>query len=633
MLETQTTTAGKVNEWLPETRAGCIQFNAIPKAGNLPPGGCGVNKLYFGDNLDVLRDHVSTESVDLIYLDPPFNSNANYNVLFRESSGDVAEAQAEAFRDTWVWSDAAANAYEDIIRLNGDVALIVSGLRKWLGENGMMAYLAMMTVRLIELRRTLKPSGSLYLHCDPAASHYLKIIMDAIFGHENFRNEIIWRRTSAHNKLTRQFGPIHDVILFYSRGKDMLFHPGRTPYLASYIENQFRSSDKRGRFRQNELTGSGTRTGESGKPWHKYDPTPRGRHWALPASLKEILPKRLQEAPMAEQFNYLAEKDLIVFSESGRPTYKQYPGEGVLYQDIWAYTPGTAGVLYNNENEIDRDVKWLDAEDERLGYPTQKPLGLLERIILSSSDKDQVVLDPFCGCGTTVEASQALNRNWIGIDVTHYAITLIERRLKAAYPSAQYTVGGRPTDLSGARDLARRDKHQFQWWAAWRLGSQSYREEKRGADRGIDGNIFFHNGPYGAGRIIVSVKGGENLGVQMVRDLRGVIEREDAEMGILVTLAEPTGPMRTEADAAGFVRKSAHGRLPHMQIVTIEEMLKGDMPKMPPLPQVARPSTAARRRKDGDQLELLLPFEGGTIKLPKGDFIDPRFDPRLIAAE
>jgi adenine specific DNA methylase Mod len=596
--------------------------------GSAPPAVASVNKLYFGDNLDVLREHVGTESVDLIYLDPPFNSNASYNVLFREPSGVAAQAQAEAFRDTWEWGDGAANAYEDVMRLNGDIALILSGLRKWLGENAMMAYLVMMAVRLIELQRVLKPSGSLYLHCDPVASHYLKIIMDAVFGHENFRNEVIWRRTSAHNKLSRQFGPIHDVLLFYSKTKDMFFQPGRTPYLRSYIDGQFRYDGKEGRYRLNELTGSGTRTGDSGKPWHGYDPTPRGRHWALPLSLKEMLPKRLQNAFMEEQFDYLAEEDLIVFSQSGRPTYKQYPGKGVLYQDIWAYQPGTAGVLYqDDENGIDQDVKWLDAEEERIGYPTQKPLGLLNRIIDSSSNEGQTVLDPFCGCGTTVEAAQTRGREWVGIDVTHYAITLIERRLTGS--GARYDVHGRPTDLAGARDLARRDKHQFQWWAAWRLGSQSYREEKRGPDRGIDGNMFFHNGPYGTGRIIVSVKGGEHIGVQMVRDLRGVIERENAEMGVLVTLAAPTGPMQTEANSAGFVRKSAHDRLPRLQIVTVEDMLANRMPRLPPLPQAPRAMPPARKRTEPDQLELLLPFEGGIIKLPKTDFIDPRFDARI----
>ena len=606
----------------------------MSKAGN--GASASSNKLYFGDNLDVLRNHVATETVDLIYLDPPFNSNASYNVLFKEPSGAAAAAQAEAFRDTWVWSDGAANAYEDVMRLNGDVALILSGFRKWLGENAMMAYLAMMTVRLIELHRTLKPSGSLYLHCDPVASHYLKIIMDGIFGHENFRNEIIWRRTNAHNKLSRQYGPIHDVLLFYSKSREMIFHPGRRPYTKHYVENSFPYSDKRGKYQSNVLTGSGKRTGESGDPWRKYNPTPKGRHWAISGKLSAELGEDAQGKSTQQLLELLDAKGVILHPANAGsiPRYKQYldTSEGILFQDMWAYQPGTAGILEGCEEGIDQDVKWLDAEAERLGYPTQKPVGLLARIINSSTNEDQVVLDPFCGCGTTVEASQILKRRWIGIDVTHYAITLIENRLRAHHPGIAYAVHGRPTDLAGARDLARRDKHQFQWWAAWRLGSQSYREEKRGADRGIDGNIFFQNGPYGTGRIIVSVKGGENVGVQMIRDLRGVIEREGAEMGILVSLAEPTGPMSAEADGSGFVKKSAHGRLPRIQIATIDEILRGDRPKLPPLPQPDRSAGAARKRTAPDQLELLLPFAGGSIKLPKGDFIDPRYDSRLAAA-
>jgi site-specific DNA-methyltransferase (adenine-specific) len=261
---------------------------------------------------------------------------------------------------------------------------------------------------------------------------------------------------------------------------------------------------------------------------------------------------------------------------------------------------------------------------ERLGYPTQKPLTLLERIIRQSSDEGMTVLDPFCGCGTTVEAASTLKRNWIGIDVTHYAVTLIERRLTSInVPRTSYEVSGRPTDIAGARDLARRDKHQFQWWASWRLGARWYREEKKGADRGIDGRMMFKNGPYGDGLIIISVKGGENIGVKDVRDLRGVIERENAEMGIVVTLEDPTGPMTTEAAAAGVVPKSAHGRLPRLQVVTIGDILDNRMPTLPPLPQPERAATRAPRMADRGQLELLLPFAGDKVAPAKGDFVDP----------
>jgi adenine specific DNA methylase Mod len=262
---------------------------------------------------------------------------------------------------------------------------------------------------------------------------------------------------------------------------------------------------------------------------------------------------------------------------------------------------------------------------ERLGYPTQKPLALLDRIIQASTKPGDVILDPFCGCGTSLDSAQKNGRNWIGIDIAHYAMTLIEGRLKARYRTVDYSVYGRPTDLAGARELARRDKYQFQWWAAWKLGSQTYREDKKGADRGIDGNIYFHNGPYGAGRIIASVKGGENVGVQMVRDLRGVIEREDAEMGVMVTLANPTGPMVSEAASAGFVRKSAHGRLPRLQIVSVADILAGHMPKLPPLPQPERKQSTARKRLHGDQIEMMLPFAGDILKPAEGVHVDPRF--------
>ena len=243
-----------------------------------------MNKLFFGDNLDVLRQHVKDETVDLVYLDPPFNSKANYNVLFKERGDRPSEAQAEAFRDTWAWGPSAAMAYDDLVRGGGSLAGLIVSLRDWLGDTGMMAYLVMMGVRLVELHRTLKDTGSIYLHCDPTASHYIKILMDAIFGQQNFHSEIIWRRSASHNKITKQYGPIHDVILFYSKSGKFIFHPGRTPYTRSYIQKMFRFEDEKGRYRQNELTGAGQRSGDSGKAWRNYNPTARNRHWAIPAA-------------------------------------------------------------------------------------------------------------------------------------------------------------------------------------------------------------------------------------------------------------------------------------------------------------------------------------------------------------
>jgi site-specific DNA-methyltransferase (adenine-specific) len=548
-----------------------------------------LNQLFFGDNLTVLRDHVKDGSVDLIYLDPPFNSQANYNVLFEERSGEAAEAQVEAFRDTWKWGPSAAEAYDDVMKAAGDLAIILKGLRSWLGQNAMMAYLAMMAVRLLELRRVLKPTGSLYLHCDPKASHYLKIILDAVFGHGSFRNEVIWKRTSGHSD-ARRYGSVHDTILFYVGGDLGTWNELYQPYDEEYVKQYYRYADPDGRkFMSGDLGAAGLQGGGYDYLWKGVR-----RVWRVPE----------------ETMQRLDREGRIFYTRNGIPRIKRYLDEakGLPCQDVW--------------DDIEALRSW---HQERLGYPTQKPVALLERIMAASTKEGDVVLDPFCGCGTTVEAAERMKRQWLGIDVTHYAVTLIEARLNAKYANAKYKVHGRPVDLAGARDLARRDKYQFQWWAAWRLGAQTYREEKRGADRGIDGNIFFKNGPYGDGRIIISVKGGENVGVQMVRDLRGVIEREEAEMGILVCLAEPTKPMLDEASNAGFVRKSAHGRLPRLQVVTISDVLEGRMPKLPPLPLPEKHPVRAPRRKDRDQMELLLPFPGEKIEAKKGAIVDPRF--------
>jgi adenine specific DNA methylase Mod len=552
-----------------------------------------MNKLYFGDNLTVLREHIAPESIDLIYLDPPFNSQATYNVLFGSGSGQKSEAQAEAFRDTWEWGDSAAQAYEDIRAHGGDVSIILSGLRRWLGENAMMAYLAMMSARLLEMRATLKPTGSLYLHCDSTASHYLKLILDSIFGHRQYLNEIIWQRTGAHND-ARRFGRVTDSILFYSKTGKYNFTPQYTAYADEYIAERYRYIDETSgrRFWSNTATSPSPRPNMMYE-WKGQPSPPNG--WRF-------------ERPTMER---LERENRLYYSKTGMVYVKNYLDEqkGRPAQNLWT------------------DVVMSKSGAERLGYPTQKPTSLLNRIISASSNPGDIILDPFCGCGTSIDAAEGLGRRWIGIDVTHYAVTLIERRLKAYHPTAKYSVHGRPTDLAGAVDLARRDKHQFQWWAAWLLGAQRYREEKKGSDRGVDGRALFKNGPYGDGLIVISVKGGENLGVQMVRDLRGVIERDEAEMGVLVTLAEPTRPMISEAAAAGFVRRSAHGRLPRLQVVTVGDLLDGRLPVLPPLPKdtesAPRPTQRKADRRDHRQTELLFTFPGG--KDDGAEFTDPRF--------
>ena len=569
-----------------------------------------MNTLFFGDNLSVLRERVRDESVDLVYLDPPFNSDATYNLLFDENSSPGTGAQIEAFRDTWEWGQSAEDAYEEVMRAAGDLALVMRGLRQWLGQSAMMAYLSMMAARLLHLRRALKPSGSLYLHCDPKASHYLKIILDAIFFHSGFRSEVIWKRTSAHSA-ARRWGDVHDSILFYTKSGVYTWNQIFTPYDENYLKRYKKADEDGRRWTDDNLTGPGIRRGDSGAAWRGFNPTAKGLHWKVSAKTVAILigAEAASKLTTTQKLDVLDRHGMIYWPDSdGFPRFKRYLGKGLPPQDVIT------------------DIPPLNSQaKERLGYPTQKPLALLERIIAASSKEGDVVLDPFCGCGTTVEAAEKLGREWVGIDVTHYAVTLIEARLKAKHPWANYKVEGRPADLAGARELARRDKHQFQWWAAWRVGAQTYYESPKGADRGIDGNIFYKNGPYGDGRIIISVKAGENVGVDAVRDLRGVIEREEAEMGVLVTLAEPTRAMVQEALSAGVVRRSAHGKLPRIQIVTAADLLDCRLPKLPPLPLPESHPVRAPRRRDKDQLELLLPFPGERVFQDKGVVVDPRF--------
>lgn len=540
------------------------------------------NALYYGDNLTVMRDSIEDESVDLIYLDPPFNSQQDYNVLFAERDGTRSEAQIQAFEDTWVWDEGSMRAFVEVVEEGPQkVSEVMQAFRGFLGDTDMLAYLAMMAPRLVEMHRCLRETGSLYLHCDPAASHYLKLLLDAVFGPTRFRSEIIWRRSTAHNKLSRQYGPIHDTLLFYSKGDEFTFHPGRTPYTRSYIEGRFTREDSGGRYRSNELTGSGIRGGSSGQPWRGFDPTPKGRHWAIPASLREFLPNDGKGMSSQEKLDYLADLPdshiIMPEDDAGWPSYRQYIGPGVPYQDVWAYQPGTRGVLWGTEEGIDEDVRWLEAGEEKLEYPTQKPEGLLERIILTSSDEGEVVMDPFCGCGTAVAAAQNLRRKWIGIDITHLAVHLIKHRLVKAHGDSildEFEVHGEPTDLAGAIALAKQDRHEFELWALGQVGARSS-STGRGADKGIDGRLYFHDDQSGKTRtILLSVKSGK-ASVGHVRELRAVVEREDAEIGVLITLEQPTKPERDEATAAGFYASPWNTRHSKIQILTVEELLDG----------------------------------------------------------
>lgn len=551
------------------------------------------NALYYGDNLPLLRDYLPDESVDLIYLDPPFNTAADYDLRFQDGSGADSAAPIRAFSDTWHWTAETEQTFErEIIgnpRAPAAVKELLSDLRRWLGRSDLLAYLGMMTPRLVELRRVLKPTGSLYLHCDPTASPYLRLLLDGVFGRENFRSEIVWRRTNVHNNTTTQYGPIHDTLLFYTKSRQFTFHPGSRPYTRGYIESRFTHQDERGRYQHNYLTGPGRSGGASGQPWQGFDPTPRNRHWAIPRSLRPYLPHGGAGMNSQEQLDALLSQDLIVFPAraGGQPMYKQYVGGGVAYQDIWAYQPNTQGVLYDSPEGIDEDVKYLEGESERRGYPTQKPLGLLERIIHTSSNPGEVVLDPFCGGGTTVAAAQRLGRQWLGMDITHLAIALLKSRLKDAFglePLTDYNVVGEPRDADGARSLWKKDPFQFQYWAVSLLAAQPQdNARRRGADGGLDGLLYFVDTPRRAVRkIVIQVKGGR-VAVAQIRELAGVMEREKAAIGLFITLAEPTRPMQQEAAAAGFYYSELWQRdFPKIQIRTIAQLLAGPGFALPP---------------------------------------------------
>jgi DNA modification methylase len=556
-----------------------------------------VNQLLFGDNLKWLRDTKTfpDASVDLIYLDPPFNSNEDYNVLFKEASGKASEAQFHAFTDTWKWADAAQTfaSFRDDCK-NTTVVDMMEALYMLLRQSPMMAYLAMMAPRLVELHRVLKPTGSLYLHCDPTASHYLRMLLDGIFGQVYFKNEIIWKRTSAHSG-SKRWGPVHDVILFYSKGNTFTWNQIFQDYTHKYVEDFYRNSDEKGRFQIGDLTGAGTRTGESGQPWRNFDPTEVGRHWAVPNKiLVEIFGDEFAQWTVQQKLDALDKEGLIYWPPKGRvPRFKRYFDE-------------EAGVPIG---DVITDINPIGAQArERLGYPTQKPLKLLERIISASSNKGDIVLDPFCGCGTTIHAAHKLGRQWIGIDVTYLAINLIKRRLKDAFADdVKYKERGQPTDFGSAKRLAALDKWQFQQWALSLIDARPRKSDGdgKGADRGVDGVLYFFEDKEERRRILVQVKGG---GVNRgdVATLLGDVENQKFSGGVLITLEKPTRPMRVEAaDAGRYKSKLWHDRdYPKIQILTIEGLM--DKTERLEAPPQANPFAKAQREGRQEQQSEML---------------------------
>jgi site-specific DNA-methyltransferase (adenine-specific) len=531
------------------------------------------NKLYFGDNLTILREHVPDESVDLIYLDPPFNSQATYNVLFGEQDGSRSQAQITAFEDTWEWGVEADATYNDVLlERPGRLADLLQALRGVLRNSNMMAYLVMMTPRLLELHRVLKPTGSIFLHCDPTASHYLKLLMDMVFDPKNFRNEIVWVRSNPKAHVSRRFPSGHDVLLFYAKSEDAGFKMIYTEHDEKYLETHYRyvEPETGRRYDLTDLTNP-----NHNRPNLTYE---------FPPGSGTVKVWRWTRDRMMQAWE---EGKVVLPKRGGTVRFKRY-------LDEQAGTP--CKTVWNDIPPINSQAK------ERLGYPTQKPEALLERIVKASSNEGDLILDPFCGCGTTINVAERLHRRWVGIDITHLAIALIKNRLQDTFGPelSPYEVLGAPKDLTSAHALAKEDRYQFEWWALSLVEARPAQDKKKGADSGIDGYInFFDDGSGKAKKIVVQVKSG-HVTASQIRDLKSVVDREKAVIGAFVTLEPPTKPMRDEALSAGHYAPEHLAKehtSPKIQILTIAELLSGAQIRYPRM-LVTTFKKAARQYKD-----------------------------------
>ena len=533
-----------------------------------------MNTLYYGDNLKILRKYIPDESVDLIYLDPPFNSKRAYNVIFKDRTGKDESAQIHAFEDTWQWTRDTQDAFDEIMEGNYPIPLkkVMSAFKEFLGITNMMAYLTMMAIRLVELHRVLKDTGSIYLHCDPTASHYLKILMDNIFTMENFRNEVIWKRTDAKGNVQKKYGWIHDRLLFYTKTKFWLWNQQYVEYNQEYIEQFYNKFDENGkRYQATDMTAPMSRASKGQiYTWKGYTP---------PASRCFVYNK--------EKMEELDKQGLIEYTSKGCPRFKRYLDTmiGNKCPDIWF------------------DIK-IAPKEERLGYPTQKPIGLLERIIQASSNESDVVMDPFCGCGTAVVAAEKLGRKWIGIDITHLAVSLIKNRLIRHYPDVQFTTIGEPESIDGARELFKQSAFQFEAWAVSLLGGQPYKS-KGGGDGGIDGLLYFKDYKHKHHKIIIEVKGG-GYQPKDIRSFARTMERDEAPLGVFIALEQPTAGMLSEAAALGRWKMPGSSKeYPVLQIVTIEDLFRGKLPDLPDTSDtLKRAKRVIREREKTGKLDL-----------------------------
>ncbi|HTU11631.1 MAG TPA: DNA methyltransferase [Allosphingosinicella sp.] len=530
-----------------------------------------MNKLWYGDNLTIMQEAMGKDSVDLIYLDPPFKSDANYNLLYKTMTGKPVPEQVHAFCDTWemdAQKEAVAKSMPILLREYGVDDYYAEFWRLWMNalrkaRPHLLAYLTFMVQRLLHMKTILRPTGSIYLHCDPAASHYIKVMMDGIFGHQNFRNELIWKRTGAHGRAKR-WGPIHDTILFYTKSDKYTWNRVFEEYDKDYLEKFYRSKDGKGQYQPISLTGPGTRAGSSGQPWRGVDPTPGGRHWELPPdralpSWFEF-PQGYAQMDCQERLDVLDKAGLIYWPKRGSvPRFKRY-----------------AAVAGGNPvQDLITDIGPLTAHSgERMGYPTQKPIALLERIIRASSNEGQIVFDPFCGCGTSIYAAHQTNRQWIGCDIAILSIKLIRERLTEKYrlvEGSDFVVNGIPMSVDGAQELFNKSPQTFQTWLTERVGG--FPMTHSSGDRGIDGRIYFETSA-GLSQMILQVKGGKTVRPTDVRDLRGTLEREEgAELAGFLSMVPPSRAMLAEAAEAG-VYEYMGVKYPRMQFLTVQQVLE-----------------------------------------------------------
>ena len=511
------------------------------------------NHLFYGDNLTIMR-RMPSASIDLIYLDPPFNSQRNYNLIYKRLTGQPVPEQEEAFCDVWEMDqekEEMARHMPSVLRTYDVPEDVVMFWEAWIKalrhtQPRLLAYLVYMTYRLFEMRRILRPTGAIYLHCDPTASHYIKVIMDGVFGHANFRNEISWKRTSTHNSAKR-YAPVHDVILYYTKTSKYTWNGAFTELDPGYVDRFYRFSDANGRkYRLSDLTAAQTRNGESGRPWRGINPTDVGRHWAaVHATLEQWDREGRIHWPKG----------------GGKPSFKRYLDEmrGQPAQSIWT------------------DVPVIGAQaNERLGYPTQKPIALLQRIITASTNPGDAVFDPFAGCGTAVYAAHLLDRKWIGCDIAILSVRIVRDVLALRYglnEGEHYEVSGVPLSVDGATELFEHDPRQFQHWSVELSGG--FASTKHTGDRGIDGRIHFETKD-GLRNMVISVKGG-HVNPSFVRELAGTVqqERQDGtEMGGFICLQPVTKGMREAAASAGmfYYQGKDYERI---QLRTVEDLLAG----------------------------------------------------------